>query len=217
MPRVIFIDWDDTILPSSHLASLGLNLHSEVPAEIKPALQALETSALKFLKVLVSAGTVVLITNSETGWLELSAKKYLPGLVPVLEQLAVISARSTYEGIYPGEPLQWKMAAMQERITHYSHRFGTNVMDVLSIGDSNIERQALQTVNLKTSITKCIKFAERPSITQLRREIELLTGSLDKVLMLKEELDLTIMAKSSKKKKQPAVASPTPATSAVAY
>lgn len=197
MPKVIFVDWDDTLLASSHLAHLGVNLHTAIPQDIKPALQILEASALKMLQILTKAGTVVLITNSETGWVELSAKKFLPGLVPMLQSLSVISARSTYENIYPGSPLQWKRAAMLERINHFSALFGTTVMDVVSIGDSNIERQALQSVNLKSSLTKCIKFAERPSVTQLRRELDLLAGSLDKVLSLQEGLDLTIMAKKS--------------------
>lgn len=198
IPTVIFLDWDDTILASSHLGHLGVNLHTKIPAEIVPLLKSLEDSAMTLLTLLVQSGTLVIITNSESGWVEMSARKYLPGLVKFLETIDIVSARSSYEKLYPSAPLQWKIASMQDRLSQFSYSLGKK-LNVISIGDSNLEREALMLVNTKPSLTKAVKMAERPSLSQLRREIDLLVGSFQQVLVHPEDLDLSIMAKNPKK------------------
>jgi hypothetical protein len=54
---------------------------------------------------------VIIITNSDDGWVKYSAERYLPGLLPILENYRIVSARTRYEKFYPNQPLCWKAAA----------------------------------------------------------------------------------------------------------
>jgi hypothetical protein len=57
----------------------------------------------------VKSGPVVIITNAETGWVELSCKKFMPRVLPFLAGVKVLSARSTFESLYPDSPADWKV------------------------------------------------------------------------------------------------------------
>ena len=115
---VLIFDWDDTLLCSTWLASEGLRLDS--PAVIPPStvaeLQRLESSVVSLLERAMTYGEVVIITNAETGWVELSAQRFMPRVRPLVEKVRVISARSTYERQYPDNPYDWKVAAFRNEI-----------------------------------------------------------------------------------------------------
>jgi hypothetical protein len=59
---------------------------------------------------------VIIITNSDEGWVKFSAEKYCPSLLPVISKYRVISARTRYEKFYPGQPLCWKAAAFAHEV-----------------------------------------------------------------------------------------------------
>jgi len=42
-------------------------------------------------------GKTFIITNAAEGWVEYSAERYMPSLLPVLEKITIISARTRYE------------------------------------------------------------------------------------------------------------------------
>jgi hypothetical protein len=54
---------------------------------------------------------VIIITNSDDGWVRYSCERIVPKLLPALEKYKIISARTSYEKFYPGQPLCWKAAA----------------------------------------------------------------------------------------------------------
>lgn len=54
---------------------------------------------------------MIIITNSDDGWVKYSCERIVPTLLPVLEKCKIVSARSNYEKFYPGQPLCWKAAA----------------------------------------------------------------------------------------------------------
>ena len=54
---------------------------------------------------------VIIITNSDEGWVKYSAEKFVPRLLPFLAKLKIISARTRYEKFYPQSSLCWKSAA----------------------------------------------------------------------------------------------------------
>ena len=56
-------------------------------------------------------GTVVLVTNAEIGWIKLSCQKFLPTLAPLLENVKLVSARTTFEGTQCRSPLDWELRA----------------------------------------------------------------------------------------------------------
>jgi len=192
---VIIFDWDDTLLASSCLSSQGLRLDSELEpeADVAEQLKLLEKSVISVLSRALEFGEVHVITNAETGWVQMSAQKFIPGVVPFLDRVSVISARSTYERMYPEAPLKWKFHAFQDRL---KEKIGDSksAKNIISFGDSHVEREAVRAVTrgLPNTITKSVKFAERPSMEQLRRQIELVTSCFQFIYNHQGDLDLML-------------------------
>jgi hypothetical protein len=197
---VIVFDWDDTLLASSFLSANGYRLDNEMPpnAEIDGHLRELEAAVCALLSHALCFGHVNIVTNAETGWVQLSAQKFLPGVVPFLSRVNVLSARSTFEPHHPDAPLKWKFYAFQEKLTGV---FGASGLasserrkNVISFGDSHVEREACRAVTrgMPNTRTKSVKFAERPSMEQLRRQIELVTNCFQYIHTHDGDLDLQL-------------------------
>jgi len=192
---VIIFDWDDTLLASSFLSSKGLRLDNDIdpPAEVAEQLKLLEKSVCSVLSRALEFGEVHVITNAETDWVQLSAQKFLPGVVELLNRVTVISARSTYERLYPEAPLKWKYFAFQDRLKEKICDAKAR-KNIISFGDSHVEREAVRAVTrgLPNTVTKSVKFAERPSMEQLRRQIELVTSCFQFIHNHQGDLDLML-------------------------
>jgi hypothetical protein len=193
---VIVFDWDDTLLCSSFLSSKGLRLDTDRSKhpELDSPLKELETSAVAVLTLALTYGAVHIITNAETGWVQLSAQKFMPGVLPLLAKVSVISARSTYEAMFPDSPLKWKYYAFQERLSPTFNSDSKKEKNIISFGDSHVEREAVRAVTRGYPHTKCksVKFAERPSLEQLRRQIELVTNCFQYIHNHEGDLDLQL-------------------------
>jgi hypothetical protein len=211
---VIMFDWDDTLLASSFLSSRGYRVDSASPspADADPndaaQLRALEQTVCSLLKLAMSYGHVNIVTNAETGWVELSAQKFMPAVLPLLSKVTVLSARSTYEPAHPDAPLKWKFYAFHERLRT---AFGAGCMDgrvaegmvadmgemkknIASFGDSHVEREAIRAVTRGVAGWRCksVKFAERPTVEQLRRQLELVSNCFHYIMTHTAELDLQL-------------------------
>lgn len=190
---IIFLDWDDTLLCSSVLSGNGIKLDSnlEGAADLMQQLDELSTSIINVLNIAKTYGDVHIVTNGETGWVQLSAQKFVPRVVPLLDTVTVLSARSTFENRFPDSPMQWKFHAFQRSLAElYSDP--DCIKNVLSFGDSHAEREAIRAVTrgLPYTRTKSIKFAERPSIEQLQRQLELVGNCFQYISNHEEDLDL---------------------------
>ena len=193
----IIFDWDDTLLASSFLAQHGLRLDSPavVPAEAMASLSLLQESVLQLLHRAMCFGEVVIVTNAETGWVELSAKRFLPGVVPLLAKIRVLSARSTFEVMHPDNPSMWKVQAFGQEIGRaYLDCSGDVIKNVISLGDSIHERTALHKVTstLPKALTKSIKFVERPTVEQLKRQVDLVHSCFEEIVGHRGHLDLML-------------------------
>jgi len=190
---IIFLDWDDTLLCSSVLSGQGIKLDSNLrgATDLLRQLDELSDYIINVLNTAQTYGEVHIVTNGETGWVQLSAQKFVPRVVPVLEKLRILSARSTFEQMFPDSPMKWKYHAFQESLAPlYS---GPECLkNVLSFGDSHAEREAIRLVTkgLPYTKTKSIKFAERPSIEQLQRQLELVGNCFQYINNHEEDLDL---------------------------
>jgi len=157
-------------------------------------LREIEKVAVLVLTAALTAApnAVHIITNAETGWVQLSAQKFIPGVVPLLSKVKILSARSTYESLFPDAPLKWKLSAIQDKILKNIPE--NKEKNVLSIGDSHVEREAVRaaTRNMARTRTKTVKFAERPSMEQLRRELELISLCFPSFLSHESDLDLQL-------------------------
>jgi len=194
---VVFFDYDDTLLASSHLSSQGYSLDSTkaFSREMDEELRALEALVIKTLEAALRISEVYIVTNAETGWVQLSAKKFMPGLLPVLEKLTVISARSTFEKIHGNNPLKWKFCAFQDALNHaYGSMDTVARKNILSFGDSHVEREAVRaaTRGYENVRMKSIKFQERPTMEQLRRQLLLIEGTFNYLCTHDGDLDLQL-------------------------
>jgi hypothetical protein len=195
---VIAFDWDDTLLSSSWLAGLGYRLDSNMVNASPSLLSALSTLAnavCELLRAAALCGRVVIITNAETGWVELSAAKFIPSVLPLLGELniQILSARSTFEKTYPDNPLKWKCAAFESVLSSLLSQKHIE-KNVLSFGDSHVEREAVRTVtgSCDNTLCKSVKFAERPTCEQLTRQIALVHNCLNYIHHHNNHLDLQL-------------------------
>lgn len=198
----IVFDWDDTLLPSSWLAAEGLRLDypERLPHHAVAQLRSLEALVVKILAHALEMGEVHILTNAESGWVELSAQRFMPAVVPYLSRLEVFSARSSYERAFPDSPLQWKVCAFKHTIGQvFNDRmdvdFGSSQMlNVISFGDSIHERDAVHEVTgaMRNTYTKSVKFVERPTMEQLQRQQELVISCFDYICGFSGDLDLML-------------------------
>lgn len=67
---------------------------------------------------------MIIITNSDDGWVKYSCERYLPRLLPVIECYRVVSARTRYERFYANQPLCWKAAAFAHEVNDLYESYG---------------------------------------------------------------------------------------------
>ena len=218
----IIFDWDDTLLPTSCLSKKDprfgqstittitccffqstittiLDYPAQLPQDVLDELETHQESVCAVLVKAMQCGTVVIITNAVKGWVEFSAQRFMPRVAPLLAQICVFSARSTYEPMYPDNPLQWKVAAFEQLVGQTQPM---NIVDteenlmrsVISFGDSTYERDAVRkvTANLGSTFTKSVKFVNCPNLEQLRREVDLVRNHLDYICGVRDHLDLML-------------------------
>lgn len=196
---VFIFDWDDTVLPSTWVQCQGLRLNdnSELTAWQREQLAQVANAAAETLRIAKEYGTVVFVTNAERGWIELSCQKFMPTLFPMLKNVKVLSARTTYESPDLASPLDWKLRAFESEIQRI---YGPELAgpekrkNVLSLGDSVHEREALirATALLPNCCSKSLKFVERPDIGHLCKQHSLVSSYFDTIVHHEGNLDLCI-------------------------
>mmetsp|Transcript_70038 Transcript_70038/g.193741 ORF Transcript_70038/g.193741 Transcript_70038/m.193741 type:complete len:303 (-) Transcript_70038:119-1027(-) len=213
---IIIFDWDDTLCPSTTcMRQHGLSVLGAPPdGDVALTLEELSREARALLEQAAElAEKVVVVTNAEEGWVDLSCKAWLPALQQTLPQCEVLSARSTWEPRGIASPAGWKARAFEDVIdkfySRYQHQSWKNI---ISIGDAPHEREALSRVvrwapcgQGKRCRSKSVKFVLRPSIEQLTREIQMLRESLKEIVWHDDDLDLHFSAESLA---EPLIASP---------
>jgi len=111
---IAILDWDDTLLPSSQLDKMGYRIDKDdeiFSDKLAVQLKEIEGMVKHLIEEMIATyKETVIITNAEERWVEMSAKKFIPGVLPVLENCRIISARSTFEVNHSG-PYEWKTLA----------------------------------------------------------------------------------------------------------
>lgn len=204
---IIILDWDDTMCPSTTcMRHHGLSVLGAPPeGAVAQALEELTVEVQALLEQACElAEKVVIVTNAEEGWIDLSCKAWLPGLWDSLNRCEIVSARSAYEPRGVVSPAGWKARAFEDYIEKFYSRYANQSWkNILSIGDAPHEREALAravrwapTGRVKKCRSKSVKFVLRPSIEQLTREIGMLRESLKEIVLHDDDLDLHFSAES---------------------
>lgn len=148
--KVVIVDYDDTILPSTFVDRWQIEKSTDLPQHFQNMLKELSRCTERFLEEASKYGEVIIITNSDEGWVEFSARKYCPSLLPILSRYPIVSARTRYEKFYPCQPLCWKAAAFAHEVneiydslkntddtTSCASMEGTEVSSTSSLSDSS--------------------------------------------------------------------------------
>jgi len=194
---ILIFDWDDTLLPSTWIAEQGLTLEpcSAPSDEQQSVLDELAEHSARTLAVAKRHGKVIVVTNAEHGWIEMSCQKFMPSMCPALEDVSLHSARSAYEQQGVASPFEWKYLAFESEIGSFCRELGEGTWkNVISFGDSAHEREALirVTERLTNCCTKSLKLVERPDASQLLKEHQLMAGCFRDIVNHRGNLDLCI-------------------------
>jgi len=173
---LFFLDWDDTLFPTSWLGSktkfrdwqAGRKAAHEVLDSAEQALMNdLDNAARAFVVEAHSQGKVVCVTLAQPGWVERTMEAFLPKLASAWRELAVEVRYASQEKVKAYNSVgQWLHLASKEQramVTHvhikqkqrsmlkalrkfYGEDSWTNV---LSIGDGVFEQCALQEIGFE--------------------------------------------------------------------
>lgn len=176
---VIVFDWDDTLLSTSWLQRAKQQGFQLTP-EIHNQLRGIERESAALLELAKTLGHVFIITNAMEGWVEYSAGQWVPGLIPLLRRLPVISARTRFETKYPTDIGKWKVAAFFEVKRLLPCDLVTNL---LSVGDSQFEMDAVHAIGkeFEEAIVKTVKFRENPTPEELLKQLELVRKQFQRI------------------------------------
>lgn len=81
---------------------------------------------------------VIIITNSDDGWVKFSCARFLPDLLPELDNFRIVSARTLYERFYPGQPLCWKAAAFAHEVSEMYEAHSQGSSSELSLESTDV-------------------------------------------------------------------------------
>lgn len=201
---VILLDWDDTLCPTSCCSDAGF-LQKGLPwppprgCELSRSLKGVALAARSLIReARRRSSKVTVVTNAEEGWVQDSCAAWLPALLPELSKFEIVSARSAWQHLGSQSPADWKTCAFRDVIARgYSSYPGQSWKNVVSIGDSSYEREALAKAmrvgrprDGKPCRAKCLKLKGRPTACELATELCYLARTLQSVVDTDGDLDL---------------------------
>jgi hypothetical protein len=98
------------------------------------------------------------VTNAAEGWVELSAKRFLPKVNhEIATDVTIISARARYEKLFPRNFQKWKVEAFLETRKDMDEQAITNL---IALGDNVFEIEAAYILGaqFKNAFIKTVKF-----------------------------------------------------------
>lgn len=205
---MIIFDWDDSLLPSSALASSvpGFPLASPT-GEVLPELQKHALSVWSLLRAARQVARVAIVTSSTEGWVMESAARYLPdldfkALVQELDIQIYYAGSSGQAGFTDSVIL--KRDAMVQALTSLpegSEEAGIARLNAISVGDSSVTARALREILASwdasgllacSPLCKTVKLVSSPTVAALSDELDRLSVWLEHMALSDVEFDLCI-------------------------
>ena len=206
----VIFDWDDTLFPTSWLkAQSGLRWYEPLAANspYRPIFKEISTNIREVLETAAELGSVSIVTLASSPWVTIAVRNFLPELEAVIVNLGIPVAYAREE-LLPGDEAlssedmsrMLKRRAMNRVIKKfYSQYAQQSWKNVISIGDSIFERQALQDVvsfKKQAANKKCraktLKLADAPDIDQLNAQMTVLTTWLRPMVLYDDHIDIDL-------------------------
>jgi hypothetical protein len=177
---VIIFDWDDTLLCTSYLNE---KVHDgyPAPAGTEKLLRSIAQGAQQLLEMSLRLGQTFIITNAASMWVQYSCAKWIPELLPTLEKVRVISARSKHEDEYPHQVSQWKIQAFLDVQRQMDSQI---IANLVSLGDSQFEMDATHVMGKEfaTALIKTVKFHQHPCPEALLKQLHLVLPKFERIV-----------------------------------
>eukprot|EP00439_Symbiodinium_sp_Y106_P045939 s815_g5.t2 len=159
---------EQTLLTAWNLTASGQSIARWLRATLSSAVFC-ELHCFPVCAQAMAYGRVVIVTNALEGWVETSCAAFLPGLRPLLDELDIVSARSTYESLGDASPTAWKRRAFADVIVAASDEMEDSRPNIVCVGDSMYEHVALSAAvrGMPSCRMKSLKLLEHPCIRQL--------------------------------------------------
>lgn len=191
---MVIFDWDDTLLCTSFL-NRYCQPGAMMPPNVFQYLRTLEDIGTQLLEQAMEFGYVYIVTNATPGWVEESAARWAPKLLPVLDRIQVISARDRWGASFPEDFYQWKTQTFLDL-----HRYiptGDKVMNIVSIGDADFELQAALNLGkqYENAVVKTVKLKHYPSPAELVKQLELVKDKFDHIYHQGRNLKISLERK----------------------
>jgi len=174
--NVIIFDWDDTLLCSAALNNMMWSWEE---------LKQLEVAAESALNAAMALGETLIVTNGNATWVHDSATRFLPGLLPTIAKVQVVSARAMFEASFPGDPFMWKRAAFKHLLTKERRFTADSCLNLVALGDQMPEIDAAHFIvkNLGApSRAKTVKLKEQPSIVEVMGQLAKMEQELPRLV-----------------------------------
>lgn len=162
---LVVMDWDDCLFPTSELRRWHQTLQQDdlrlkdlrepavtphpLGVEAKRQLDATEEVALQVLATARALGLVVVVTNSEDGWVRQSCQAVFPRLWQALQHVTVYSARSQHQTAWQALAMSLGTPASAEWLVCWKRQAFLQLIQslapaaVLGVGDRAHDREAL--------------------------------------------------------------------------
>lgn len=204
---LIMFDWDDTLCPTTYLKQFRLRTEAD-PAALAAHVKAVQ----QLLQVAASLGRVSIVSMASPGWIDHTLECYMPQVDVTLKSLDIsmsfaqagaATKRKREACADAREPSHFlKRRTMTKLIREfYASRVcgrprlgkhtakGRSWKNILSIGDSDAERCALQDIAMshtqrdrrgkwKEFRCKTVKLKAFPTLAELTQQVETLTRAL---------------------------------------
>lgn len=176
---IIIFDWDDTLFPTTYLKN-RTELHQDHRTNdvLYRKIRKLELSVRTLLASAINKGNTFIITNAELDWVKFTSAKFYPLLMPLMNQIKIISAREENQMKYPGNDRMWKIISFMNIVKNYNCNKVTNIV---CIGDSPIEMEAAKKLSSHFSqvCMKGIKFIAFPRIQEVLMQVKTVIRQFD--------------------------------------
>lgn len=184
---IIYIDWDDTLSPTTYFTKQELKLDIDEKNEnflkTKDDLDKLSDKIINVLNTIKNSSTkehpidIYIVTNAELDWVEMSSKKFMPKVYEYLAEhkIDIFSAKALYHEITGNKEenslqyVLWKYSTflhiLKTRFTDFNQYIKLNL---ISIGDSTVEKYALESMKniMINCIFKTVKLKSNPTIEE---------------------------------------------------
>jgi len=192
---VIIFDWDDTLCPTYWSSTVGSRTWD---ANVMKQLQAHAVATEMALRSARMFARVAVVTLASPDWFNKSAAKYFPGLdiQALFSQLGVkvFHATVTQSGNMDLEEarIMAKKREMSKCLNGFYSMLRSSRMNVLSIGDSTAEHQALKLLlaeSRSAPLCKTLKFSPDPTLEQLTAELKEMVPYLRSMVQTEKDFD----------------------------